>query len=138
MGDRFYLNENKILCEYDYEEMLAFANMSVQTPASLAYIKRQLPPTPTPPGQNMHPGHNPQQPHQGLGQAVGQHNHASNVSYERRLRGVSSPRKTVRCIPVLDIDDGSACHAVIETVRCLRSPPAIIVPAFPIAERAVF
>ncbi|XP_076642091.1 LIM domain only protein 3 isoform X1 [Halictus rubicundus] len=78
VGDRFYLNENKILCEYDYEEMLAFANMSVQTPASLAYIKRQLPPTPTPPGQNMHPGHNPQQPHQGLGQSVGQHNHASN------------------------------------------------------------
>ncbi|XP_076675986.1 LIM domain only protein 3 isoform X2 [Andrena cerasifolii] len=76
VGDRFYLCENKILCEYDYEEMLA--NMSAQTPASLAYIKRQLPPTPTPPGQNMHPGHNPLQPHQGLGQSVGQHNHVSN------------------------------------------------------------
>ncbi|XP_076236965.1 uncharacterized protein LOC143180849 isoform X2 [Calliopsis andreniformis] len=69
VGDRFYLRENKILCEYDYEEMLAFSNMSAQTPASLAYIKRQLPPTPTPPGQNMHPGHNPLQPHQGLGQS---------------------------------------------------------------------
>ncbi|XP_029041620.1 LIM domain only protein 3 isoform X2 [Osmia lignaria lignaria] len=78
VGDRFYLCENKILCEYDYEERLAFANMSLQTPASLAYIKRQLPPTPTPPGQNMHPGHNPLQPHQGLGQSVGQHNHVSN------------------------------------------------------------
>lgn len=80
VGDRFYLCENKILCEFDYEERLAFANMSVQTPATLAYIKRQLPPAPTPPGQNMHPGHNPLQPHQGLGQSVGQHNHVSNVS----------------------------------------------------------
>lgn len=80
MGDRFYLCENKILCEYDYEERLAFANMALQTPASLAYIKRQLPPTPTPPGQNMHPGHNPLQAHQGLGQSVVQHNHMPNVS----------------------------------------------------------
>lgn len=80
VGDRFYLCENKILCEYDYEERLAFANMALQTPASLAYIKRQLPPTPTPPGQNMHPGHNPLQAHQGLGQSVAQHNHVPNVS----------------------------------------------------------
>ncbi|KAL6437867.1 hypothetical protein ACFW04_004296 [Cataglyphis niger] len=80
VGDRFYLCENKILCEYDYEERLAFANMAIQSPASLAYIKRQLPPTPTPPGQNMHPGHNPLQAHQGLGQSVAQHNHVSNVS----------------------------------------------------------
>lgn len=80
VGDRFYLCENKILCEYDYEERLAFANMALQSPASLAYIKRQLPPTPTPPGQNMHPGHNPLQAHQGLGQSVAQHNHVPNVS----------------------------------------------------------
>lgn len=80
VGDRFYLCENKILCEYDYEERLAFANMAIQSPASLAYIKRQLPPTPTPPGQNMHPGHNPLQAHQGLGQSVAQHNHVPNVS----------------------------------------------------------
>lgn len=80
VGDRFYLCENKILCEFDYEERAAFANMSVQTPATLAYIKRQLPPAPTPPGQNMHPVHNPLQPHQALGQSVGQHNHVSNVS----------------------------------------------------------
>ncbi|XP_023158629.1 uncharacterized protein LOC101450927, partial [Ceratitis capitata] len=28
VGDRFYLNENKILCEYDYEERLVFASMA--------------------------------------------------------------------------------------------------------------
>lgn len=89
VGDRFYLCENKILCEYDYEERLAFANMALQSPASLAYIKRQLPPTPTPPGQNMHnPGHNPLQPHQGLGQPVAQHNHVPNVStWRNRVAG---------------------------------------------------
>ncbi|XP_034250529.1 LIM domain only protein 3-like [Thrips palmi] len=27
VGDRFYLCENKILCEYDYEERMVFANM---------------------------------------------------------------------------------------------------------------
>lgn len=27
MGDRFYLCENKILCEYDYEERLVFASI---------------------------------------------------------------------------------------------------------------
>jgi len=80
VGDRFYLCENKILCEYDYEERQHFANMALQLPASLAYIKRQLPPTPTPPSQNMHPGHNPLQAHQGLGQPVAQHNHVPNVS----------------------------------------------------------
>lgn len=78
VGDRFYLCENKILCEYDYEAR--FANMAPQSPASLAYIKRQLPPTATPPGQNVHPGHNPLQGHQGIGQMVGPHNHATNVS----------------------------------------------------------
>ncbi|XP_063223814.1 LIM domain only protein 3-like [Bacillus rossius redtenbacheri] len=46
VGDRFYLCENKILCEYDYEERLVFANMAYNPP-SLAHIKRQtshLPP----------------------------------------------------------------------------------------------
>ncbi|XP_014216896.1 LIM domain only protein 3-like isoform X3 [Copidosoma floridanum] len=43
VGDRFYLCENKILCEYDYEERLVFANMALHPPptATLAHIKRQ-------------------------------------------------------------------------------------------------
>ncbi|XP_046994069.1 LIM domain only protein 3-like [Schistocerca americana] len=45
VGDRFYLCENKILCEYDYEERLVFANMAYN-PSSLAHIKRHLPPPP--------------------------------------------------------------------------------------------
>ena len=36
MGDRFYLCENKILCEYDYEERLVFASM-----ANHPILKRQ-------------------------------------------------------------------------------------------------
>ncbi|XP_067654949.1 LIM domain only protein 3-like isoform X6 [Haliotis asinina] len=28
VGDRFYLCDNKILCEYDYEERMVFANMT--------------------------------------------------------------------------------------------------------------
>ena len=28
VGDRFYLCDNRILCEYDYEERMVFANMS--------------------------------------------------------------------------------------------------------------
>jgi len=31
VGDRFYLCDNKILCEYDYEERLVFANMASMT-----------------------------------------------------------------------------------------------------------
>ncbi|XP_068085913.1 uncharacterized protein [Anabrus simplex] len=53
VGDRFYLCENKILCEYDYEERLVFANMAYN-PSSLAHIKRQtshLPPPPSAAGQ---------------------------------------------------------------------------------------
>lgn len=44
MGDRFYLCDNKILCEYDYEERLVFANMALHPPptATLAHIKRQV------------------------------------------------------------------------------------------------
>ncbi|XP_069675309.1 LIM domain only protein 3-like isoform X2 [Periplaneta americana] len=45
VGDRFYLCENKILCEYDYEERLVFANMAYNPP-NLAHIKRHLPPPP--------------------------------------------------------------------------------------------
>ncbi|KAJ8679301.1 hypothetical protein QAD02_015088 [Eretmocerus hayati] len=65
VGDRFYLCENKILCEYDYEERLVFANMAHNPPTSLAHLKRQLPPTPTPIGQM-------------LSQQMGQHNHVTN------------------------------------------------------------
>ncbi|KYN10520.1 Rhombotin-1 [Trachymyrmex cornetzi] len=44
VGDRFYLCDNKILCEYDYEERLGFANMALHPPpsATLAHIKRQV------------------------------------------------------------------------------------------------
>ncbi|KAL6259228.1 hypothetical protein P5V15_009147, partial [Pogonomyrmex californicus] len=44
VGDRFYLCDNKILCEYDYEERLVFANMALHPPpsATLAHIKRQV------------------------------------------------------------------------------------------------
>ena len=28
MGDRFYLCDNKILCEFDYEDRMMFANMA--------------------------------------------------------------------------------------------------------------
>ncbi|XP_003702327.1 LIM domain only protein 3 [Megachile rotundata] len=44
IGDKFYLCENKILCEYDYEERLVFANMALHPPhtATLAHIKRHL------------------------------------------------------------------------------------------------
>ncbi|XP_071452967.1 LIM domain only protein 3-like [Hetaerina americana] len=40
VGDRFYLCDNKILCEYDYEERLVFANMACN-PSSLAHIRSQ-------------------------------------------------------------------------------------------------
>jgi len=41
VGDRFYLAENRILCEYDYEERMIFANMSSNSTASLAHIQSQ-------------------------------------------------------------------------------------------------
>uniref|UniRef100_A0A182W8B4 LIM zinc-binding domain-containing protein n=1 Tax=Anopheles minimus TaxID=112268 RepID=A0A182W8B4_9DIPT len=41
VGDRFYLCDNKILCEYDYEERLVFASMACN-PSSLAHIRRQV------------------------------------------------------------------------------------------------
>ena len=40
VGDRFYLCDNKILCEYDYEERMVFANMNVNQ-QSVPPIKRQ-------------------------------------------------------------------------------------------------
>lgn len=40
VGDRFYLCENKILCEYDYEERMVFANMAYN-PSTIAQLKRQ-------------------------------------------------------------------------------------------------
>ncbi|CAF4936729.1 unnamed protein product [Pieris macdunnoughi] len=41
VGDRFYLCDNKILCEYDYEERLVFASMAAN-PTGLAHIRRQV------------------------------------------------------------------------------------------------
>lgn len=40
MGDRFYLHENKILCEYDYEERMVFANLSHNL-GTLDQVRRQ-------------------------------------------------------------------------------------------------
>ncbi|XP_052798906.1 rhombotin-1-like isoform X2 [Mya arenaria] len=40
VGDRFFLCDNKILCEYDYEERMVFANMTYNYNA-LSQIKRQ-------------------------------------------------------------------------------------------------
>ena len=54
MGDRFFLCDNKILCEYDYEERMVFANLAYNS-NSLAQMKSQatrataLPPPPQPP-----------------------------------------------------------------------------------------
>jgi len=43
VGDRFYLCDNRILCEYDYEERMVFANMnsSIGSNGSMQNIKRQ-------------------------------------------------------------------------------------------------
>uniref|UniRef100_A0A8D8R8F9 Rhombotin-1 n=1 Tax=Cacopsylla melanoneura TaxID=428564 RepID=A0A8D8R8F9_9HEMI len=46
VGDRFYLCDNKILCEYDYEERQVFANIAYN-PTSLAHIRRQVTLQPT-------------------------------------------------------------------------------------------
>ncbi|XP_071452868.1 uncharacterized protein [Hetaerina americana] len=51
VGDRFYLCENKILCEYDYEERMVFANMAYNPP-SIAHIKRQTTHFPAPGGNH--------------------------------------------------------------------------------------
>merc|ERR1719492_737196 len=36
VGDRFFLCDNKILCEYDYEERMVFANLAYNSSANLA------------------------------------------------------------------------------------------------------
>ncbi|CAG9838371.1 unnamed protein product [Diabrotica balteata] len=61
VGDRFYLCENKILCEYDYEERLVFANMAYNPPP-LSHLKRQtsIPPVSLP--NHLINGHRPQVP----------------------------------------------------------------------------
>ncbi|GFY69835.1 rhombotin-1 [Trichonephila inaurata madagascariensis] len=40
VGDRFYLHDNKIICEYDHEERALFATLPF-TCAGLAQLKRQ-------------------------------------------------------------------------------------------------
>lgn len=40
VGDRFFLCDNKILCEYDYEERMVFANLAYNS-SNLAQIKQQ-------------------------------------------------------------------------------------------------
>ena len=40
VGDRFFLCDNKILCEYDYEERMVFANLAYNS-SNLAHIKQQ-------------------------------------------------------------------------------------------------
>uniref|UniRef100_A0A915L231 MHC class II beta chain n=1 Tax=Romanomermis culicivorax TaxID=13658 RepID=A0A915L231_ROMCU len=44
VGDKFYLDtdNNKILCEYDYNERLYFAQFSQYGYNSLAHLKRQI------------------------------------------------------------------------------------------------
>ena len=44
VGDRFYLCDNKILCEYDYEERLVFAGFAniAHNPSTLQHIRRQV------------------------------------------------------------------------------------------------
>lgn len=41
VGDKFYLADGKILCEYDYEERLVFAQMAYNF-NSIAHLKRQF------------------------------------------------------------------------------------------------
>jgi len=40
VGDRFFLCDNKILCEYDYEERMVFANLAYNS-NNLAQLKQQ-------------------------------------------------------------------------------------------------
>ncbi|XP_037087626.1 LIM domain only protein 3-like [Pollicipes pollicipes] len=47
VGDKFYLCDNKILCEYDYEERLVFASMTFN-PTAIAHIKRSTSHLPCP------------------------------------------------------------------------------------------
>jgi len=42
VGDRFYLFENKILCEFDYDERMTFSDFSQTINSSLDHIKQQV------------------------------------------------------------------------------------------------
>lgn len=44
VGDRFHLCDNKILCEYDYEERLVFASMANSSSTNLGHIRGQISP----------------------------------------------------------------------------------------------
>lgn len=80
VGDRFYLCENKILCEYDYEERLVFANMAYNPP-SIAAIKRHLPPPVRIPRPSPSTGHIP------INQRTGANNmHPNNPSGDANNR----------------------------------------------------
>lgn len=41
VGDRFYLFDNKVLCEYDYEERVLFATLPYSSYNSLDQMQRQ-------------------------------------------------------------------------------------------------
>ncbi|CAG0879025.1 unnamed protein product [Cyprideis torosa] len=56
VGDRFYLIENRILCEYDYEERKAFPGgppVPFNTSANLAHLKRHVNSIPPPMDQQV-------------------------------------------------------------------------------------
>lgn len=48
MGDRFYLCDNQILCEYDYEERLIFANLATSSGCHPPQFNHRPPPPPPP------------------------------------------------------------------------------------------
>lgn len=98
VGDKFYLIENKILCEYDYEERLVFASMANHpilkrnatvnlpgTPPTLPSIPTSVP---SPIQQNGH--------HHGLLSNIAssprsQNNDMNNNQNGVSLNGVTSP-----------------------------------------------
>ncbi|CRK90531.1 CLUMA_CG004235, isoform A [Clunio marinus] len=93
VGDKFYLCDNKILCEYDYEERLVFASMA-NHPILKRHASGSLPGTPpnsiptsvsSPISQNGH--------HHGMMQTISsprsQNNDMNNN--QNGLNGVSSP-----------------------------------------------
>lgn len=59
VGDRFYLCDNQILCEYDYEERLIFANLAANPghPAQFRGAPPPPPPPPAPPSSHQQPTH---------------------------------------------------------------------------------
>ncbi|XP_018496841.1 insulin gene enhancer protein isl-1 [Galendromus occidentalis] len=54
VGDRFYLHENRILCEYDYEERMVFSQMGGQYPIHGAAQPMQQQQQPPPPHHHHH------------------------------------------------------------------------------------